>query len=455
MNFALLLPFLCVQADVSTPTFAEEARALADQYVVAERVMGLSVGVIAPGGEVTSFGVGRLSGSQDETPDERTLYELGSISKVLTGVLLADSVVRGEVQLDDTVQSLLPAGVKLGEHRKGPMCLVHLTTHSSGLPRMPKNFDLAYTSKAWSDYGTDELYEFLSGFEPKREPGSRYAYSNLAAGLLGHLLGLKAGVPYEALLTDRLCAPLGMVDTRLALDEFQQKRFAAGHDANLDEADAWNMSVLAPCGGVRSSVADMLLFLSANLEGDSKLDEQLTFARTIHSKHKGAQAPVGLGWHLAGDGSTRIHSGQTGGYHSYIAVNTELDVGVIVLANTTSGHIDGLGNSLVNLALGVKLPGPDFKPVVTLASEQLEHFVGRYVAKDQLTLEISRKDTKLYAQVEGPGQGLFRVLPVSSTSFEYAELKATVDFELAEAGRVKELVFRQNGAEFHCKPQTE
>lgn len=454
MMIALLLPFLCLQTEAPAPTLAGKAESLAEQYVAAERVMGLSVGVIAPGGESFTFGVGQFSRADERVPDERTLYEIGSVTKVLTGVLLADSVARGEVQLDDTVQSFLPEGVELAAHRKGPIRLVHLTTHSSGLPRMPKNFDLSFTSEAWSSYGADDMYEFLSEFRPKREPGRRYAYSNLAAGLLGHVLERNAGVSYETLLRERLCVPLGMADTRIRLEEEQLARFAPGHDANLDEAEAWEMGVLAPCGGVRSSVADMLLFLRANLSGDSSLDEQLALARTVHSKHKGSNAPVGLGWHVAGDGSTRIHSGQTGGYHSYIAVNTKLDVAVIVLANTTSAHVDGLGNSLVNLALGVTLPGPDFKPIVELKAAQLERFVGRYVAPDQLAVELSRKENRLYAQVEGPGQSLFRILPLSETAFEYAELKATIDFELAEGGDVNGLVFRQNGLEFHCKPET-
>ena len=101
----------------------------------------------------------------------------------------------------------------------------------------------------------------------------------------------------------------------------------------------------------------------------------------------------------------------------------------------------------------MKLPGPDFKQIFAIEPEQLQRFVGRFVAPSKFALELSRKEHKLYAQVDGPGQGLFRIVPVSETHFEYVGLKAAIEFEMDEAGAVAGLVFKQNGIEYRCKSE--
>ena len=112
---------------------------LVQPYLDNETVMGLSIGVLHKG-KAKVMGYGRVSEKNPKKPDGNTVYEIGSVSKVFTGLLLADAITQGHVQLDQPAGELLPTGVKMPQHEKLPITLRHLVTHTSGLPRMPDHF---------------------------------------------------------------------------------------------------------------------------------------------------------------------------------------------------------------------------------------------------------------------------------------------------------------------------
>lgn len=240
---------------------------MAREYLARDNV-GLVIGVVFPGGRRV-FGYGRRGGEGgDSSPDQDTIFEIGSITKVFTAALLADMARRGEVRLDDPVQRYLPAGVQVPTRGGRAITLLHLATHTSGLPRLPGNLGRTVRDRAnpYAHYTVDDLYAFLNGCRLARVPGERYAYSNLGAGLLGHVLALRAGMGYEALVTRRLCGPLGMMDTAVTLSPEQRGRLAQGHAASDEPVPLWDLPMLAGAGALRSTARDMLAFLAANLE---------------------------------------------------------------------------------------------------------------------------------------------------------------------------------------------
>src|SRR5512132_4333622 len=138
---------------------------------------------------------------------------MGSATKVFTSLLLADSVRRGEVALSDPASKYLPPDVKIPERGGRQITLQDLATHTSGLPRLPSNLAAKDASNPYADYTVAQLYAFLSAYQLTRDIGSKYEYSNLGAGLLGHLLARRAGVDYETLVRTRITGPLGMNST--------------------------------------------------------------------------------------------------------------------------------------------------------------------------------------------------------------------------------------------------
>ena len=216
-----------------------------------KQAVGMVVGVIEPvGRRVVAYG--NLAKGDPRTLDADTIFEIGSISKVFTSLVLADMVNRKEVTLDDPAAKYLPENVRMPERSGKSITLLDLSTHRSGFPPLPDS--------------VDDLYQFLSSYTLPRDPGCEFEYSNLGAGLLGHLLACHAGTDYESLIRSRIARPLGMPDTGIMLTPSMNQRMATGHNAMLAPvANSDLPTPLAGAGALRSSANDLLTFLEAFL----------------------------------------------------------------------------------------------------------------------------------------------------------------------------------------------
>ncbi|WP_165227895.1 serine hydrolase domain-containing protein [Aquisphaera insulae] len=252
--------------DLAESALRRKVDDLAGPYVRSPRNVGLVVGLLA-GDESLVLGYGVIARDDDRTPDGHTVFEIGSITKVFTAALLAEMAGRGEVKIDQPVAELLPPGVRMPGRRGEPITLADLAEHTSGLPRLPGNLWPTVTDQAnpYRDYQASHLYEYLSEARVGFPPGTGVAYSNLGAGLLGHVLSLRAGMPYDELLAARVLRPLGLTDTGIALSEDQASRLAPGHAATGEPTSRWDFPTLAGAGALRSTADEMLRFLRANL----------------------------------------------------------------------------------------------------------------------------------------------------------------------------------------------
>ena len=336
------------------PTNAEIRRILANRVGNDTIGIGIVVGVIdAEGPRVVAFGQ-RAKGDK-RLLDGNTVFEIGSTTKELTSLLLVDMARRGEVALSDPVAKFLPAGVTMPERDGRKITLADLSTHSSGLPRMPSNFAPREASNPYVDYTVQQLYEFLSGYQLPRDVGSRYEYSNLGFGLLGHVLALRKETSFEALLRSRVLDVLGMRSTRLTLTPEMRSRLAVGHALTNDKpvpTSNWDIPTLAGAGGLRSTASDMLTLLAAYLGYKTTplvgaMAEQISIRRPSDSP----DFEVAYGWRVQTKyGSTIIwHGGATGGYRCYIGFDPNARTGVIVLSNLQMPRfVDDVGPYLLN-----------------------------------------------------------------------------------------------------------
>jgi CubicO group peptidase (beta-lactamase class C family) len=404
-------------------------------------VYGAAVGLINDQGTETA-GYGRISESNDKAPGADTLFEIGSISKVFTGLILAKMVEDHIVSLAEGVQSLLGDSISVPKGER-EITLVDLATHSSGLPRMPSNFAPKDPANPYADYTVDQMATFLAGHKLRREPGEKYEYSNLAVGLLGHALARKSDMPYEALLTKTICQPLALNDTVITLDDAHMARLAAGHDVDGRPAANWDLPTLAGAGAIRSTTADMLKFLAANMGlSHSPLDAAMQLSHQVQFKNPNG-ADVALGWHWIRDRKLIWHNGGTAGYHAYAAFNPEKKIGIVVLANSAVGQVDALGLALVKLletgeAEPLKLP-----KTIAVIADDLEPLVGAYQLAPFSTAKVTRVENRLFVQLTGQPQiGLY---PTSKTSFFCRPVDASFDFETGDDGKIARMVVHQNG----------
>jgi len=257
--FTILLSAFFFRAAAEDFTNAIHAY-LQQRVEVKKRDAAIVVGIVDEhGSSIVSHG--KMDNGTDQEVNGDTLFEIGSITKTFTALLLQDMIKRGEMKLDDPVTKYLPKSVKMPTLNGKEITLLQLVTHTSGLPENPD--DLGPT---WADYTTDQLYGFLSGYKLTDDPGARYKYSNLGTSLLGHAIALKAGTNYESLVVDWICRPLEMNSTRCALTLELKTRFTPGHN---QFGDAWwneNRSpVFFPQGGLRSTANDLLKYMSAYL----------------------------------------------------------------------------------------------------------------------------------------------------------------------------------------------
>jgi D-alanyl-D-alanine-carboxypeptidase/D-alanyl-D-alanine-endopeptidase len=319
-----------------------EVKALLVHLVDEEkRAPGMVIGMIADDPqERWVIGYGKLSATDERVPDGDTVFEIGSITKVFTGILLAQAVLSGEVQLDDPISLYLPEGVVAPEYEGKSITLLDLATHYSGLPP----FNTTDISDPCEEFTIGEMYDLLSGYHLTRPPGSIHDYSNLGFSLLGDLLARGAGkADYEALLLERIALPLGMDSTRIQLTTEMQPRLAPPH-YDLLPACSDARSAFYPAGGIRSTANDMLTFLAANMGmTETELQPAMQLANTSQ-RPTGDGAYTGLGWYTE---PFHHHGGRTGGYYSLLAWDPQRKIGVVVLSNDSEISIQEIGYQLL------------------------------------------------------------------------------------------------------------
>lgn len=335
------LLLLCTVCSYAQPNLSNELSGNAKLRVANGQNIGMVIGLIDSSG-VNYYSYGVKSLQTDDAIDEQTVFEIGSISKVFTGILLADQVRKGAMNLNDPIDLHLPDGIKSPTFSGVPIQLVHLSNHTSGLPRLPANFAPADLTNPYADYSQTQLYDFLSSYELTREAGSQYEYSNFGAGLLGHLLATKNDVGYEALMQEILAKPLGLEDTKIALSTGMEKNMATGHNMGY-EVGNWDLPTLAGAGAIRSTASDLVKFLQFNMGLEAHdLYEAMRLSQQ-NSRTDGGLPAVGLGWHRAGANADIIwHNGGTGGFRSFIGFVESEKRGVVILTNS-SASVDDLG----------------------------------------------------------------------------------------------------------------
>lgn len=313
---------------------------------------GIVVGVLEDGRRrVVAYG---RSGAPNGALDGNTVFEIGSITKVFTGTLLALMAERGEVALDAPVAQFLPPSVRMPNRNGRQITLEDLSMQVSGLPRLPGNLVPKNLANPYADYTVEQMYAFLSGYELPRDPGAQFEYSNLGVGLLGHVLALRAGQSYEALVTERILEPLGMRDTRISLTPDLRQRLAQGHGMTGQPAANWDIPTLAGAGALRSTANDMLTFAAAALSDTGPLANALAQAmRPRRDIAPDGSARIGLNWITSRSGSIDItwHNGGTGGYRSYLGLDPARERAVIVLTNSANGA-DDIGSRILMIAAG-------------------------------------------------------------------------------------------------------
>lgn len=255
------------------------------------------------------------------------IFEIGSISKVFTATLLADLVIDKKINPEDPINKYysFPFKNNTAIHFKS------LANHTSGLPRLPSNFD-PNSDNPYKNYDASKLNTYLQdSLKLQSDSGDKYAYSNLGAALLGYTLGMAQKSTYQQLLKKRIFQKYRMTSS-FTDNTGLKDRLVKGLDASGQEVPNWDFDVFAGAGGILSSVNDLSLFAMAQFNPS---DKPLALTR-IPTFTVNENLQIGLGWHIIKTASGKElfwHNGGTGGYSSSLAIDTMAQNGIIILSN--------------------------------------------------------------------------------------------------------------------------
>ncbi|MFD2572421.1 serine hydrolase [Spirosoma soli] len=322
-------------------------------YVTNATTVGISVGILR-NDSLFTYGYGETAKGTGRIPDRTTVFEIGSVSKTFTATLLADAVRRGLVKLEDPVSKYLPDSIPLLKHEGVVVTLKMLANHTSGLPRMAGNWSAGNgfdSQNPYAVYTEPLLFTYLQKPKFNYRPGTTYEYSNLAMGVLGTIIARKSGQSYEQLLNQVINKPLGLQQTNITLAPDDTTNLATGYNESGLVAPSWAFQALAGAGAIRSTTADLLRYLQANL-GAAPPELAKDFEFTHRQTFSGANPveTVGLGWHIINRTGWLWHNGGTGGFRSFVGFNPAHKTGIVILVNSVSAPLDGLDWKIIKAA---------------------------------------------------------------------------------------------------------
>ncbi len=445
---------------LTTPVYAQEQQALDRDAIVAEHLQPLIDGYQIPGavvglykdGELTFHNIGTLNYETDEAPTTDTVFEIGSIGKVITGVFFADAIRRGEVTKHTKLQELVPEGVEVIKGSEGTEIeLWHLTTHSSGWGTLPINLMPSDPDQPFTGYTEEMLYAAHESMPLNREPGTGFEYSNFAVGTLGTVLARNAGGDYETLVQQRVFKPLGITDFSINLGDDQLARLAPPTNGGLTVKTWGDDNPIAPAGLWSTTAPQLMTFALENLRetNEDSMDIYQSLEAAREPMFDSGYGKVAFGWMRAMDGSTYWHNGQTGGYSSYMGVNAVFDTAVVVLANGATHTTTNAGAFLLQELIGMNPNPMQIEVPERLDDAYLERILGVYRSEWGFDITFTSAHNLLYARVTN--QNAYRVDKSGDDRFRYSAVPAELQFAFDEEGGVASSVtLFQHGAETKC-----
>ena len=422
--------------------------------LVAERIKALggeqgAVGIVV--GTISSEGrkiisAGERSSDDSRSPDGDTAFEIGSVTKVFTALLLAEMIEQNEVGLNDPAAKYLPAGFKVPERDGKTISLLDLATHTSGLPFMPNESAISDDSAA-AKYSTADLRRSVATSELHNRVGEKWEYSNIGYWLLSEALAGRAGLDYETLLSKRVIMPLGLSNTAFAPSPKMKANFAAGHNAVLQAASPISTlpiySIMPAAGGLYSTANDLLKLLAVAMDYEhSPLGGAMRLTWNTRRPMSRDGFEQALGWTIIRERNSLliVHDGGTFGYATSIAWDPVRRVGVVVLSNQVA-NVGNIARHLLRPSIPLEKPTATKRTEVALDPTKFDIYVGNYEVTGEGIFAVAREADSLTLRSPAEwGLPKFRLHPENRQDFFVAELPMHVAFQFENDGSVKKLL---------------
>ncbi|MBO9673244.1 MAG: beta-lactamase family protein [Sphingobacteriaceae bacterium] len=308
------------------------------RYFQDQKAVGLSIGLVQ-NGKPHFYNYGETKVGNGKLPDNKTIYELGSITKSFTGIILARAILDKKINQEDDIRKYLKGSYPNLSYQGTPIRIKDLANHTSRITRIFPNMweRPSYDSlNPLSNYSRKLLYEGLHQMKMDTLPGKIYSYSNMAVALLGTILEDAYGQDYFSLVSKNILKPYRMTNTRIDIGSVAPDRVAWPHDAQQKPVPLWDLGEVPAMGALRSTTADMVNYINAN-NAETNPAVKLSHQRTFGTNQEG----MALNWfiHSSPKGYRILeHGGGTGGSRSSLDCIPQLNAGLVILTNSLANR---------------------------------------------------------------------------------------------------------------------
>ena len=351
-----LIPIITLaQADQINSAIAKQGEA----FLKHKDITSVSIGVYKNGQTYTQH-FGSLVKGQDVAPTDQTIYEIGSVSKTMTGYLFAKAVIDKKLSLSDEVTQYLPAGYDNLAFNEQPITIQHLLTHTSGLPMfLPEDVNGLFESlspdvpqkylETEKDYSKAKFLKDLESFTLTQPPGNEYAYSNVGAELLGYILETAYGQNLDKLLQVAFLNELKMSNTGIELITQEENLVKGYWMSNKQQSPNQLNTLWGTAGGVKTNMEDLLKYMALQLNCENPIVSE------SHRElfERGKTAKVAYFWNVWTDkyGTSYNHHGGTSGTQNWLYIFPKYKLGISVITNNSGPKTPTLLNKTVKKLL--------------------------------------------------------------------------------------------------------
>ncbi|MFC2138964.1 serine hydrolase domain-containing protein [Bacteroidota bacterium] len=307
-------------------------------YAQESSTASVSIGILKDN-QISYYGYGETKKGNNIIPDSETIYEIGSITKTFTALLMIDYLQSNSLSIDCPINNLLPADIPLLQYNSKPIRIKHLLNHTSGLPRLPDDFNNGSDpNNPYKHYDSTKMYSFLKTFNLQREPGKTFEYSNFGMGLAGIILERQTHASYEQLLLEKICIPLGLDKTKIILDKIDSLNFAIGHDDKGNQAPHWDdLNAFNGAGAIKSNARDLVHYGKSILSSQSTgIKTQIDSCLNVTFISSDTKMASGWGYQYKNGYEFYSHAGGTAGFSSKIVICKNKNIVLVVLFSNAS-----------------------------------------------------------------------------------------------------------------------
>jgi CubicO group peptidase (beta-lactamase class C family) len=401
----------------------------------------MAIGGVHNGQEFKVF-LGEKALGNPVAPDSTTIYQIGSVTKTFTSLVLSELIQSGQVNLDDPISKFLPEITGFA----GSITLKQLATHTSGLPRLPANFSASSASNPYKDYSPRQLIEALKDSKLLPHAGPYpISYSNMGVGLLGYILTQVTDLSYENMISRYVTQPLGLKNTGTLRSAQQVRDSAQAYDDSLTANPFWTFQdSTIGAGGIFSDLDDMITYLGANLNPDqSPIGQAIAFSHQVEAYGNAdsvgipSNSNIGLNWILNTYNGENViwHNGEVGGFLSLSVVNQTTQSTIEVLSNTANGRFQGCVLALITDQKCAPMPAE-----FPVSQADLENLVGTYHFQNGDIKKVKILKNESFLSMVIPSEGNYRLYAMAQNQFSISsESFGTAVFQANSQGVINQI----------------